>query len=67
MFELFSLSGFLFVLLRQSGLIFNRLVTTPLATCMVTGFTPTGVPRAACGRVQCNANAIIYPFKSASM
>ena len=32
---------------------------------------PTGrsrVPRvAACGRVQCNANAIIYPFKSAIM
>ena len=60
-FELFSLSGFLFFLLRKSGLIFNSPVIT----------RDNGVnahrPRAACGRVQCNANAIIYPFKFAIM
>jgi len=48
-------------LLRKSGLIFNSPVTT----------RGNGVnaqrPRAACGRVLCNANAIIYPFKSAIM
>ena len=48
-----------FFLVRKSGLIFNSPVMT----------RGNGVnahrPRAACGRVQCNANAIIYPFKSA--
>ena len=53
-FELFSLSGFfLYFLVRKSGLIFNSPVIT----------RGNGVnayrPRAACGRVQCNANAII--------
>ena len=60
-FELFSLSGFFKFLVRKSGLIFNSPVIT----------RGNGVnayrPRAACGRVQCNANAIIYPFKSAIM
>ena len=60
-FELFSLSGFLFFLLQKFALIFNSPVTA----------RGNGVnahrPRAACGRVQCSANAIIYPFKSAIM
>ena len=46
----FSLSGFLFFLLRKSGLMFNSPVTTPIDTWL----TPTGlVPRvAACNAVQ---------------
>ena len=60
-FELFLYLGFYLFLLWKSALIFNSPVIT----------RGNGVnahrPRAACGRVQCNANAIIYPFKSAIM
>ena len=51
----------LYFLLRKSRMIFNSPVTTH----------GNGVnahrPRATCGRVQCNANAMIYPFKSVIM
>ena len=57
-FELFSLSRFLFSFAPEIWADFNSPVTTR------GNGDNAHRPRAACGRVQCNANAIIYPFKS---
>ena len=60
--ELFSLSGFLFFLLRKSGLIFK----SPVATLLPTWQRPPAA--AGLRRVQCmSCNAIIYPFKYTNM
>ena len=62
-FELFSLSGFLFFCSGNLGWFF-----TVQWQHVVTGHGVNAHrPPAACGPVQCNANTIIYPFKSAIM